>query len=153
MQQQEVIAYTIPITQPGQTAYFQIRMPHNLKRIIGLEWGMLPDEGEIAIPPSTIDPHFQFEPNELFGRLVLQAASCGGIFYQDDLVKDKNITLSENIGFRHWLPALWTHSRKKTEWELSLPHTDFVEGFFWNKKADPEPYLVHIYLWIEKYTR
>ncbi|GGA89969.1 hypothetical protein [Puia dinghuensis] len=150
MQQQEVIAYTIPVTRQGQKAYFQIRMPHNLRRIIGVEWGMLPDQGERGLPPSPIDPHFQFQPNELFGKLVLQAPGCGGIFYQDDLVKDKNIHLDENIGFRNWTPALWTHNRKKAEWELSLPHTDFVEGYFWNQRTDDDAYFVHIYLWIEK---
>lgn len=147
--QQQVIAYTIPITMKGQMEYFQIRMPQNIERIIGLEYGMLPDEGRADFPVSNIDPHFQMRPNEAFGRLTLQVPACGGIFYQGELIKDKNIHLGEAVGFLHWQPGLWTHSRKHAEVELSIPGARFVEGLFCNMHEDDDLYYVHIYLWIE----
>jgi hypothetical protein len=149
--QQQVVAYTIPVTREGQMEYFQIRMPHDTARIIGLEYGMLPDEGQISIPPgNTIDPHFEMRTNEQFGRLTLQVPGCGGIFYQGELTKDKNIHLGEAVGFRNWQPGLWTHGRKRTEVELSLPGADFVEGLFCNMHEDDDLWYVHIYLWIER---
>jgi|SRR6186713_3327804 len=148
--QQEVVAYTIPVTRQGQMEYFQIRMPHNTARIIGLEFGMLPDEGQISLPVTTIDPHFQMRANEQFGRLTLQVPSCGGIFYQGELTKDKNIHLGEAVGFINWQPGLWTHGRKRSEVELSLPGATFVEGLYCNMNEEDDQYFVHIYLWIEK---
>jgi len=130
--------------------YFQIRMPHDTCRIIGLEYGMLPDEGTTQLPPTNIDPHFQMQTNEQFGRLTLQVPGCVGIFYQGELIKDKNIHMGEAVGFVNWQPGLWTHSRKRTEIELNVPGAPFVEGLFCNMHEDDDPYWVHIYLWIER---
>ncbi len=148
--QQEAIALTIPVTRLGQMEYFQIRLPHNLQRIIGVEFGMLPDQGQVTLPVSPIDPHFQLRSNEGFGRLTLQIPNCGGIFYQGELYKDKNIHFGENIGFRYWGPGIWTHCRKRHEMEVHVGKADFVEGLYCNTHADSDPYFVHVYLWIEK---
>jgi len=88
--------------------------------------------------------------NEQFGRLTLRVPGCGGIFYQGELVKDKNIHLGEAVGFRHWQPGLWTHARKRTEIELNVPSACFVEGLFCNTHEDSDLYYAHIYLWIDK---
>jgi len=148
--QQQVVAYTIPVTIKGQMEYFQIRMPHDTTRIIAVEYGMLPDQGEVSLPGTTIDPHFQMRSNEQFGRLTLQLPGCAGIFYQGELTKDKNIHLGEAVGFRHWQPGLWTHARKRTEIELNVPAASFVEGLFCNMHEDDDWWWAHIYLWIER---
>jgi hypothetical protein len=160
--QQEVVPYTVAISQLGQKAYFQIRLPHDTKRIIGLEYGIMPDEGAVSIPPApTINPYLQIQANELYGRLVLQVPGVAGIFYQGDIIKDRNIQFGENIAFAFlpavanihfpsWHPALWTHGRKREEFMLQVDNADFVEGLFWNTKTEADPYNLHIYLWTEK---
>jgi hypothetical protein len=148
--QQEALVLTIPITRKGQMDYFQIRLPHNLERIVGVELGMLPDEGQVSLPVSQIDPHFQLRSNEGFGRLTLQVPNCGGIFFQGELYKDKNIHIGENIGFRHWEPGIWTHGSKRHEVEIQTGKADFVEGLYCNTHSEDDAYFVHVYLWIEK---
>ncbi len=148
--QQEVVVLTIPVTQQGQMEYFQIKLPHNLQRIVGIEYGMLPDQGSTALPVTNIDPYFQLRANEWFGRLTMSIPTCGGIFYQWDLYKDKNIHFTEAIGFKYWEPAIWTHSRKRHEVEIEVGKASFVEGLYCNTRPDSANYFVHIYLWVEK---
>jgi len=146
---EEVIVCSLSIKQLGQKVYFQIPLPCDTKRIIGLEFGIMPDEGSTSLPCTEINPFFQIVENEPIGRLVLQVPSCERLFYQADLIKDNNIHYGENINHL-CLPKLWTHGRKREEVSVSVFSADFVEGFFVNKKYDDDEYDLHLYLWLEK---
>lgn len=146
---EEVIVHRLYFSNNGERKYFQIPFPRDCKRVIGFEYGVMPDEGGPA-PPIGIDPVFEIHPNERIGQLSLQIQGCGSHFHQFDLVKDTNIHSGDTISPKLWEPLNWTHGRKRLETELNVQDADWVEGCFMNEKQDGDHFYLHLYLWIEK---
>jgi hypothetical protein len=116
---ENVTVHTIPITKKGEWKYFQVRLPKDAKKIIGIETGLiitdeLPadtevasdivvmqrsslisiDPGLIAEPPKNFEDgkRFGIERNRLMGELKLQSLDTANIFYTKDIVEeDRNI--------------------------------------------------------------
>jgi len=156
MIREEVIAQSLSITRIGQRKYFQVSLPRDTKRIIGLEYGAIKKQGEPASfmpPPVTLaDPVFWIYADKIIGKLMLRA---GRMFYQADLIEYRNIHLGETIIFPGWEPKPWTHGGRMEEIELSvLTDTALIEGFFQDSWGQGEfetlSYQLHLYLWIEK---
>jgi hypothetical protein len=163
MMKEEVIVKSLDIKKIGERQFFQISLPHDTKKIIGIEYGVMAKEG-VLLPSPTFAPSFAFGgeddssldffKNKTVGRLVLRTASCSEIFFQEDVVENRNPHLGENITAVLWSPQFWTHSRKRHEIELCVCESRMVHGIYEDSWGFDEyqtlSYTLNIYLWIEK---
>lgn len=164
MMQEEVIVTNLSITKPGEVKNFQIRLPHDTSRIIGVEFGAIrtfyAEIGDYVDPewwafPNTNDPLFQVKPNKTFGEFTLQTLGVENIFYRDELKnKDSNIFWADFSK-----PALnqfqeWTHFNRKEEVVVDVDGNTIVEGCYKDRWGIINTlivrYTLHFYLWIEK---
>jgi hypothetical protein len=159
MMKEEVIVKSLFIEKMGEKQFFQISLPHDTKKIIGIEHGVIGKEGILLPSPSFAfggedDVSLNMASNKIVGRLVLRTASCSGIFYHDDVVEYRNAHLGENIAPVIWSPQFWTHGRKRHEIELCVCENRMIHGFYQDSWGIEEyqtlSYTLNIYLWIEK---
>lgn len=163
MMNEEVIVQVVRIARIGERVYFQIPLPNDARKIIGIEYGTLKKEGEPIAGPmrmaeeesSSGDPYFQVIPNKAIGSLILQSPGSENIFFQGNLVENRNQALNEGISSISFQPCDWTHCRKREEISFSVDNnTRFIEGFFQDffgaEEYETLQYNLHLYLWIEK---
>lgn len=155
MMQEEVIVTSIYISRIGERKHFQIALPTDTKKIIGLEYGAIELAGAlIPVVPVTINP-FAVKADKLMGRLSLQVPGREGVFYRGDLIEDRNYHLGEDVSATSWVPQLWSHSGRRQEIELAVNGgLSFVEGYFIDRyglgEYDSLEYQLQLCLWIEK---
>ena len=161
---EEAIVVSLSITKPKEIKNFQIRLPCDTNRIIGVEWGAIrtfyAETGNYIDPewwgfPNTNDPLFQVKPNKTFGELTLMAMGHENIFFRDELKnKDSNIFWADFSK-----PVMnqfkeWTHSRRREEIEINVKGSSILEGCYKDRWGIVNElivrYTLHLYLWIEK---
>lgn len=157
---EEAIVRILPVNRIGEIIHFQLQLPNDTKRIIGLEYGATGQNGVPFPGPADIfgpegDPSFAVSANKLIGKLGLQNPGSENVFYQGDLIEWRNVHLQEGIASVAWQPSSWSHSRKREEVSLNVEgNTSFIEGIFqdsWGKNEyESLSYNLHLYLWIEK---
>lgn len=155
---EEVIVKSLAIKKIGEKLFFQVSLPHDTKRIIGIEYGAVAKEGIPLPSPFVVESLSSFTlkmtSNVLIGRLTLRTAGCTGIFYQDDIVEDQNIGFGETIAPVLWIPSVSTHGRRRHEMSLSVCENRMIHGFYedsWGIGAyQTLSYILKIYIWIEK---
>lgn len=164
---EQAIVHRITITRIGQRISFQVRLPKDARRLIGLEYDarkisgnayvsfLFVDEGE-GDPPlfgAQGDPSFRPNPNKLIGRLSLRNSFCEGLFYQGNLVEDNNTEQYEGIALQGYVPKPWMHSTRREEIGISV-NPGLIQGFFedsYGVNAYTElEYELTLYFWIEK---
>jgi len=163
---EEVIVQSLDIKKIGEKQFFQISLPHDTKKIIGIEYGAMGKEGVLLPSPSSAplfafggddDSSLDFFENKIVGRLMLRGSSCSGIFYQDDVVENQNPHIGENIASVIWSPQFWTHGRKRHEIELRVCENRLIHGFYEDSwgigQYQTLSYTLNIYVWIEKCIR
>lgn len=163
---EDAIVSTLSVTIPKEVKNFQIRLPHDTSRIIGVELGAIrtfyAETGSYVDPewwefPNTNDPLFRIRPNKTFGELSLMTMGTESIFFREELKdKDSNIFWAdfcrpEINEFREW-----THSRNREEIEINVESNTIIEGCYKDRWGIANElvvrYTLHIYLWLEKYT-
>ncbi|MBS1577392.1 MAG: hypothetical protein JST09_18995 [Bacteroidetes bacterium] len=161
MIKEEAIVQTLSGNRIGEIKDVQIQLPNDTKSIIGLEYGAIGFSG-VPLPnpfrevgPEETDPSFIISANKVIGKLSLQSAGNESLFYQGNLIEDRNAYLNEGIATVLWQPAQWSHSRKREELAFNIEsNASFIEGFFqdsWGKdEYESLSYSLHLYLWIEK---
>ena len=156
MMKQEAIVQTLFISLIGQRVYFQMQLPHDTNRIVGLEYGAIKTAG-VPIINMVLNngAEFQMPSGKLIGRLALQIPGNEGVFCQVDCMEDRNMAGSELYIANQWQPTIFTHKRKNEELALNVSaNAAFVEGYFvdsWGIGAYLSlEYTFHLYLWIEK---
>lgn len=169
MIREEVIVHTEKIERQGQTKYFQVALPRDTGRIIGIECsaireasgatssGMLFLFGTAALvdPVADIDPLFHIKVAETIGRLTLYSPDTADVFFQED-VRQKDIS-SGYADFSQY-PAVfgqWSHNSKRYETGISVKNCSaLIEGHFkdtWGALYNYHViYYLNIYIWIEK---
>ncbi len=159
MIKEEVIVQKLAISRIGERVYFQIELPYDTKRIIGLEYGVKGLNGVLLEDPLepviNIMPSFKVFLNKVIGKLSLQVPGRENLFFQGDLSEERNIATNEAIASVVWQPEVWTYCRKREEISLSVEsNTSFIEGLFEDSYGVNEYetlfYQLHLYLWIEK---
>jgi hypothetical protein len=155
---QEVITHRLLIERMGERRHFQISLPRDTSRIIGVEYGTLEKDGVILPgggPVPAISDYFKVKASKIIGRLTLKTTSAEGLFFQGDLVEDRNSTLHEIVAGVAWQPKPWTHGskREETSFLINTPMR-FVDGMFEDRYGIGEyqilTYQLGLFLWIEK---
>lgn len=172
MIKEEAILHRELINKLGEQKYFQIHLPKDIERIIGVETGVFRYAsgetetglnanfgGHHASDPEIdpIDPSFKISFNDPIGNLTLQATENPGIIYQKEVRQtDRNskwadFTQSVNDEFFDQ----YSHDRKRYEdVVISNICTPILEGFYKDCWGDHYSYHVQyqllIYIWIEK---
>jgi hypothetical protein len=157
---EEAIVQILSVNRIGEIIHFQVQLPTDTKRIIGLEYGVTGQNGVPLAdpePPPVAEgqPSFRLYANKVIGKISLQNPGSENVFYQGNLIEDRNAELHEGTASTLWQPASWTHSRKREEVSLNVEgNTSFIEGFFQDSWGTNEyeslAYKLHLYLWIEK---
>lgn len=160
MTREEAIVITLRISRMGEKHYFQVPLPQDTVKIIGFEFGVLGHTGTRI--NNRVSPRFamRYDPfhvlaNKVIGSVTLWSASPENIFFQQDLIEDRNDRLNEGIPSLLWSPAPYIQGRKREEVSFSVePAASFMEGFYEDSWGTGEyitlSYVLHLYLWIEK---
>src|SRR6266496_5059499 len=164
MTKEECIVSTLSITKPREVKNFQIRLPNDTNRIVGVEFGAIrtfyAETGNYVDPewwgfPNTNDPLFHIKPTKTVGEFALQTLGTENIFFRGEM-KDKD----SNIFWADFSKPLmnqfteWTHYGKREEVEVNASSNDIVEVCYKDRWAILNTLIVrytfHLYLWIEK---
>jgi hypothetical protein len=167
MIKEEVIVHRERIQKLGEQKYFQIELPRDVKRIIGIETGafryasgqITSFGGNPAEDPQDdpLDYLFKISFNDPIGRLTLQTQESPGIIYQGEVRQtDKNwywadFTQALYEGFFDQ----YSHDRKRYEDVVTCDLcTTAIEGHYKDSWGEHYSYHVEydllIYIWIEK---
>ncbi len=170
MIREEAILYSTDIIRYGQSCYFQVELPSDTQKIIGVEVTAIRKSSgatssdmffffgsfEPNVPVAEIDSLFKILKTETIGRLTLHIPETGGVFYQDD-IRQKDIS-SKYADFTQYPVQFgqWSHDRKRYETNINVSTcSKLVEGHFkdtWGALYSYHViYQLNIYIWIEKY--
>jgi len=161
MIRQQVIVTILTISRIGQRVYFQIKLPKDATRIIGVEYSVFGMHTvntffKAALKPSPpVNIFFNVVSNDPIGRLTLLSPGNANIFFQADIIDYSNIHLYHEITAFTFPPTPWSHSGKSEEWGVDVDgDVAIIEGNFKDGRAadsyDGFEYNLHVYLWIEK---
>ena len=175
---EEVIIQSICITKKKEQTFFQVKLPRDTYKIIGIETGLY----ILAAPPNLFVPLQDnsgfIRRNNMMGILQLQTNGKANIFYSKEIFeRDINIgtgeikiitdqpNQEENVAFLRVEPpdgnsfdffTCWTHGSKREEDPLNICGCTLINGQF--KDAVGEyfgtdiSYKVILYIWIERKT-
>ncbi len=160
MIREQAITKQFRVSRMGELIAFQVTLPRDTRRIIGLEYEARIVIGEyipyVSREPFDLegDPYFKRTKNKLIGRLSLRNDGCEGLFFQGDLIDDRNKAQHEGIHGLLFSPEPWVQSRKREEFGFSVSE-GLIEGFFEDGlygqyEYNGMQYDLYLYLWIEK---
>ncbi len=166
---EQAIVEVVEIEKPGQFKNFQIGLPENTVKIIGVETGLkiksvaasssgviveVADRTRRLFTPPDTDPAFEITKSSIAGTLALQSLNIENVFYRNDVYDfDKNIAYADfsfSGNIKHW-----THCRRREELTVNVDgKTPVVEGYYKDLWGRPNilavKYSVYVCLWIEK---
>lgn len=161
MIRQEAIVHKLFIDRVRQITAFQVRLPKDTARIIGIEYnvrkiygepvGIIFREGDTA--PG--DASFVLKPNKTIGHLSLGNFNCAGLFYQGDLIEDRNTAHLEGIASLQYTVSPCIQSTKREEICFCVTGNTIEALFKDTYGVDEYQYLEYelsLYFWIEKCT-
>ena len=176
---EEVIIQSIRITKKKEQSFFQVKLPRDTYKIIGIETGLYIESELPGVLPYIQGDTNMLQRNRLIGTLQLQAWGKPNLFYAKDIF-DKDINSGVNelkivpdvIERRLIEPQLrrgddvphdgnnfsdftiWSHGTKREEDPVSVCRCHIINGQF--KDAAGEyynidiQYRVTLYIWIER---
>lgn len=177
---EEVIIQPIRITRKKEQQFFQVKLPRDVHKIIGIETGLYAESDLPAFVPFIQGNANFIRQNRLMGSLQLQAAGKPNLFYAKDIFeKDINLGVGEmkvvppdvivrrliepqprkgddvpNDGNNFSDFTIWTHGTKREEDPVNVCGCQLINGQF--KDAVGEyynidiQYRVMLYIWIER---
>jgi len=154
---EQVLITALKITKAGQVKTFQVRIPKNAVRIIGIEIGgrliksprrdgTRSEAIDVASGNGTIAGEFNpklnmhaeaikslmpFKRNVLFGELKLQSCEEANIFYAAHVMSDENIGMGDFSKKGNWDAHVFTH-QQKTEEDIVIVNGDstIIQGIY-----------------------
>jgi hypothetical protein len=169
---ESVTVHTITISKKGEWKYFQVRLPKDAKKIIGVETGLhVLDELPFEVA-GAVSKRFGIERNNLMGELKLQSLDTANIFYAKDIVEEDRNMANDRIRINNyeppnerrfalmreapppdlWQPLFpWTHGKKLEEEGLLMLHNPVIAGIYRDaigKQYETDiQYKVMLYIW------
>lgn len=170
---ERVTAHIINITRRGEWNYFQVRLPKDARKIIGIETGLklideIPDEYYGAY-----EARFRIRRNELIGDIKLQSLDDANIFYAKEIWADDRNANADSVVINDYSPPAerriaflkvdppdlwqpdfpWMHSSKLEEDGVLLCHNPIITGVYKDavgKKYETDfSYKVLLYIWYD----
>ena len=162
MKKEQVIITTVSVSKAGQLVYFQVKLPKDTERIIGIETGgrlIAAASGSAFVFPPVVShtegrsPTF-FKRNTLIGDLKLQSCEEANIFYSNHVMTDENIGAGDYSQRIQWQASPFTHENKSEEDIVVVKGgSTIVQGIFKDRYGDTNKtdisYEVKVYVWIE----
>lgn len=168
---EKVILTAFAITQPGQIKHFQVKIPRDAKRIIGIEasasrtepvqtTGGISGGGGPAGGGGTGGTGFAnpfgllLNQDTLLGEFRLQSCGSANIFYAGTLfLGDNNEGQGYFSSIPQFTPKEFTHSPKRTEDKVNEDGSaTLLKGIYRDGQsaaAGGYTYTVKIYVWVE----
>lgn len=179
MIREQVLIQTITVSRRNQQVFFQLKLPRDTHKVIGVETGLSGIQADPAFFIPSIDDMGMIRRNLLMGTLQLQSNGNSDVFYSKEIFeRDINTGIGElkqfasqnqgnaplaflliNVppdgnGFEYH--NSWSHGSKREEDPVSICNCDVING--WYKDAAAETintdirYSVKLYIWIERKT-
>lgn len=150
---EKVIVTKLLITQAGQIKHFQVKIPHDAQRIIGIELTARYASMQIIQPqpigiyvgfsaPSSYSfksmlslgsgDIFQITPDLLLGDVNLQSCEKTNIFFSGDVFfGDENLGYGDFTAMPRFSPSPATHGYKREEYETGAKgETTILKGIY-----------------------
>jgi hypothetical protein len=166
MIREEIILHREYIEKLGQQKHFQVKLPIDVKRIIGIETGVFRYASSNSIfggnpaedPQSDpLDPLFKISFNDPIGKLTLQTQDFPGIIYQADVRQtEKNFKWADFTQTLYdGLFDQYSHDKNRFENTIAVDLCkQVIEGHYRDSWGEHQSYHIEyellIYLWIEK---
>jgi len=125
MRKEKVIITELRIKVAGQIQHFQVKIPRDAKRIIGIETGLL----HSPIPGgSHPNKPFQFFADTFLGEVRLQSCEDTNIFFAEDMyARNNNLGFGDFAAASSRLPRLpEIYGYKREEFEINTEGTTTV---------------------------
>lgn len=165
MIREQVVVTPIEISIAGQVKHFQVKLPKNSKRIIGVElgWRLLQNRKGIADKQIEYNAPIRIEPsrsktffrrNILIGDVKLQSCEEANIFYAGNVQTDENIAMGDFSQNQNWMPSAYTHQANSFEERIIVDgDSTMIQGLYRDRLGEQYKisynYLVNVYVWIE----
>lgn len=163
MIREQVIITALSIQKAGQVKHFQVKLPKNAKRIIGIELGgrwLSLTQNSFVVPPKEIikevfrDKGLAFKRNFLIGEVRLQSCEEANIFYAGHLQWDSNIGHADFSKNKNWTPFVFTHQENAFEERIIVDgESTILQGIYKDRSGEQNSplvnYLLNVYVWIE----
>jgi hypothetical protein len=168
-----------PIETKGQWHFFQVRMPVDTVKIIGIETSVSIVETDLGTLPSTLQTDWLSLYRHIrVGEIKLQSLDETGFFYAGEIVEtDRNLFRGDysftyyglrtiNPGtsaeeqvpeytnpINFWQSKPWTHSGCRFEDEIMLSGQKIINGFYHDSIGETldqdTHYTISLYTWYE----
>jgi hypothetical protein len=170
MIKEEVILHKLSITKQKEMQNFQINLPGDAKRIIGMELGIVRKQTFTTVSGwllsldrysntqgITIDPLFEVRRTKVIGDLSLQTLNNANVFFFQEIKEaDPNLFWGSvweiDTSIREWQAG-----GKRTEMEVDVVPSTILEGCYRDRWGVIYNLTIHydvgIYLWIEKHVK
>lgn len=156
MNRESVIVTSFTITKPGQNKLFQVRVPREVKHLLGVEMGFNWLSGSFPPPPQAPDPwalQLGLRRNIYLGELKLQSYEQSNLFYTGELTESMNHDQGD-FSSGHFLPTAFSHKMLSHETEAIVSgKTTIIQGAYRDRMNSSingsYKYTVHLYLWTE----
>jgi hypothetical protein len=152
---EQVKVEVIEITRVAQSKVFQIKVPMNATKIIGIETGarLISTDLELSIPVVASALLTLATRLPVFGCLTLQSCEKPNVFYSG-LIMDDVLKPDDNTPPAIVLTELpWTHAKKIQEDILISPQTTIIQGcyrdYFGASLNTHAHYKVFLAIWFE----
>lgn len=170
MIREQVVVTSIRINKAGQVKHFQVKLPKNTTRIIGVEFGgrwlatgredgTIPRVSElVGLAAVGTAPEYKptlFKRNLLIGEIKLQSCEEANIFYAADLQGDSNLGYGDFSQNAFWQAAAFTHQAHAFEEKVIVDgNSTIIQGVYKDRYAEQTKqipnYLVNLYVWTER---
>jgi hypothetical protein len=153
MNKERVIVKQIPITKAGQMSVFDIKVPREVSKIIGIETGLrwisgaIPNQAPFISPIDTL----LFQRNITLGDLTLKSFDNAHLFYSEEIKVHRSYGFSDFTA-EGFTPMPYTHQALLNEDKISIDGAiSIAQGMYKDTflSADPFAYTVMVYVWLE----
>lgn len=167
MKREGIIISSFIIDRQKQIKLFQVKVPCDVKNIIGIELGLRWLEGVprtissamVGAPMDSIESEgwripIALKRNILMGEIKLQSQGKANLFFSDELVLDQNISQADFTS-QFFPPTASSHLMMNYETEVKVSgDTTILQGIYWDRLSENIPtnykYQVFLYVWMEK---
>ena len=172
MFKERVILTTLPITKTGQIVHFQVKIPRDAIRIIGVElsgcYSNPPMERQAAFAKLALATDarmsrsfsiMQFTSSPFVGDVRLQSREVTNVFYAENVyLADYNLGYGDFSANALFPATSETHGYKRFECVVNTDgETTILKGIYrdrQNANSNPQyTYTVNVYVWYEKISK